>query len=266
MSKFGKKIYDHMNESKQVSLRVLFEEDESNDSGDDSSDSDDSKKDEDDGFDDSLLNTDSNSSDDNNSKDDDADKKEDDSDESSPSSEEASGVSGEQVDALIDGIQGLKDLRSKVVKDPHIDLALDMRQKLSASKDVMYTRKGISEFLLEKSNIKTLEKELEGLEDTLDAGYEKLNKKKKDPNLNIEKYVEIAIDTLEKFDKYDKEKIVCITMQNIVANDAGFYAEKYVKDFEDAFYTRISSARDPNDKYSIFNSNYDSSAGALKQG
>ena len=259
MSKFGKKIYDHMNESKQVSLRVLFEEDESNDSG---GDNDDSKKDSDDSFDDSLLDTDSNSSDDTDNKDDDTDNK----DDEVSSSEETSGVSGEQVDALINGIQDLKDLRSKVVKDPHIDLALDMRQKLSASKDVMYTRKGISAFLLEKSNVKNLEKELEGLEDTLDSGYEKLNKKKKDPNLDIDKYVEIAIDTLEKFDKYDKEKIVCITMQNIVANDAGFYAEKYVKDFEDAFYTRISSARNPNDKYSIFNSNYDTSAGALKQG
>jgi|11_taG_2_1085331.scaffolds.fasta_scaffold00031_7 hypothetical protein len=265
MSKFGKKIYDHMNESKLVSLRVLYEDDESKDSDDSSSsDEEESKKDSGDGFDDSLLDTDSDSSgDDPSSSDEEENKKE---EEAADPEDQTTGVSEEQVAALIDGIEGLKDLRAKVIKDPHVDLALDMRQKLAASKNVMYTRKGISEFLLEKSDVKKLEKELEGLEDTLDSGYEKLNKKKKDPNLDIERYVEVAIDTLEKFDKYDKEKIVCITMQNIIANDAGFYAEKYVVDFEDAFYTRISSSRDPNEKYSIFNSNYDTSSGALKQG
>ena len=265
MSKFGKKIYDHMNESKQVSLRVLFEDDESKDSDDSSSSGEEeNKKDSDDGFGDSLLDTGTDSSDDDSSSSNEEENKKE--EETAPAEDQTKGVSEEQVDALIDGIESLKDLRSKVIKDPHVDLALDMRQKLAASKNVMYTRKGISEFLLEKSNVKKLEKELEGLEDTLDAGYEKLNKKKKDPNLDIDKYVEVAIDTLEKFDKYDREKIVCITMQNIIANDAGFYAEKYVKDFEDAFYTRISSSRDPNEKYSIFNSNYDTSTGALKQG
>ena len=209
MSKFGKKIYNHMNESKQVSLRVLFEEDESKDSDESSSsDEEKNKKDSDDGFDDSLLDTGTDSSDDDTSSSDEEENKKE--EETAPPEDQTTGVSEEQVAALIDGIEGLKDLRSKVIKDPHIDLALDMRQKLAASKNVMYTRKGISEFLLEKSDVKKLEKELEGLEDTLDAGYEKLNKKKKDPNLDIDKYVEVAIDTLEKFDKYDRVKIACI--------------------------------------------------------
>ena len=280
MSNFGKKVYASAKNNKAISLKILLEEkddgfsdeslgDTTDDSADTSSGSDSGSSGSGTDSGSSGSGTDSGSgSESNTDTDTDDETSTDDTDENSEDTNpEADKIAlGDQVDTLINDIEALTDLKSRVTSDPYQELGLDMRQKLSASKDVMYTRKGISYYLLEKSKADELSDKIDDLDAVVDRGFKVVKKKKKDPNLDVNKYVEIAIDALENFDKYDKEKIIAKTMGNIIADDAGFYAEKYQKEFEDAFYSKISSARDPNEKYSIFNSNYDASTGAVKQG
>lgn len=266
MSNFGKKVYMSAKNNKTVSLKILLEEKDDGFSDDSLGDNADDNKDTS-----SDKETSSGSDSGSGSKPDtdtDDEISSDDTDENSDdTSPEADSIAlGDQVDALINDIEALTDLKSRVTSDPYQELGLDMRQKLSASKDVMYTRKGISYYLLEKSKADELSDKIDDLDSIVDRGFKVVKKKKKDPNLDVNKYVEIAIDALENFDKYDKEKIIAKTMGNIIADDAGFYAEKYQKEFEDTFYSKISSARDPNEKYSIFNSNYSASSGSVKQG
>lgn len=278
MSNFGKKVYMSAKNNKTVSLKILLEEkddgfsdDSLGDNADDNKDTSSDKETSSGSDSESGSGSDSESGSESDSKPDtdtDDEISSDDTDENSDdTSPEADSIAlGDQVDALINDIEALTDLKSRVTSDPYQELGLDMRQKLSASKDVMYTRKGISYYLLEKSKADELSDKIDDLDSVVDRGFKVVKKKKKDPNLDVNKYVEIAINALENFDKYDKEKIIAKTMGNIIADDAGFYAEKYQKEFEDIFYSKISSARDPNEKYSIFNSNYNASSGSVKQG
>ena len=204
MSNFGKKVYASAKNNKAISLKILLEEKDDGFSdeslGDTTDDSADTSSGSDSGSDSgsgSESNTDTDTDDETST---------DDTDENSEDTNpEADKIAlGDQVDTLINDIEALTDLKSRVTSDPYQELGLDMRQKLSASKDVMYTKKGISYYLLEKSKADELSDKIDDLDTVVDRGFKVVKKKKKDPNLDVNKYVEIAIDALENFDKYDK--------------------------------------------------------------
>jgi ABC-type transporter Mla subunit MlaD len=107
---------------------------------------------------------------------------------------------------------------------------------------IEYSKKSISGFLFEEDeSLETISASLEDLDRILDKGSEVIDKFKKGKDVNIESYVDAAINAYRNFDNlFSKEKIVKQAAINMLVLNSGVKAEENIKKFEELFHEELN--------------------------
>ena len=105
--------------------------------------------------------------------------------------------------------------------------------------------KSFKSFLLEdesKDVVDAVEAEIDDLDRVLTKGTDVVDKFKKGRELNIEKYVNVAINAFRNFDSlFSKESIVKQATINVLVLNSGAKADQNIGEFKKRFHEELSS-------------------------
>ena len=232
-NKFSKLVYDNLNENKSLALSLLFEAgEEDNDPQSDAEDAANKLFD---------MGEEGESEDETEeTPEDETDSDEEDLDSSSTNVE----LQKTQFDALQNDIEKITNtLEQNTSDDGTKEITNFIAKSLSLeSKNILYNKKSIGYFLFEKDdNLEKVSGSLQDLEDLLTKGTEVVNKFKKGKSLNIESYVDAAINAYRNFDNlFSKEQIVKQATINMLVLNSGAKAEENIKMFEELFHEELN--------------------------
>lgn len=127
-----------------------------------------------------------------------------------------------------DDVQGVQNYMANALQTESKDLSF-------------YNKNSIAMFLLEKNdNIEQVESSLENLDALLSKGSEIIDKFKKGKSIDINRYVDVAINAFRNFDNlFSKEKIVKQAAINMIILNSGAKAEENIKKFEKLFHEEL---------------------------
>ena len=242
---YSNKVAQRLKENK-INLSILLEEDEKDEK--------DEKKDDDIGdiFSDDSFKDDENKED--SSKKDDDPKEKPKDDETKPEQDTAE-LDEENLNNLSDQVSYMKNFFEKIKKDDgtssvenYISSAVASNinasslTKLAAS----FLRKGksISSFLMfeEKAddNLEKVEAELDDIDRVLTKGSEIVDKFKKGKDIDVQSYVDAAVNAYKNFDSlFAKELIVKQATINVLILNSGAKAEMNIREFEELFHEEL---------------------------
>ena len=268
---YGKKIYDVLKENKLKSLDILLEQDEeedevkSSDASDDSAASDDSEK-IDSVIDDALGDEPSEDSESSSDEEDNQDAGEDD----------VAELTKAELDQRVKEIENLTDFILNNTTNPEQDIESKMQLGFAQAS-------GIGEITAETTNIvnsfKTLftedaeglsklTKSMDNLDTALKNSSETLSVIEKGVNINMDEYVDFAINQYQNFDSlFPKWEIVKKAALNVIASKSGKNAKTNMAEFEKLYSEKLSKLYDiESESHHISSNKSYVAAGALKQG
>jgi len=248
---YSNKVAQRLEENK-INLSILFEEDDK-----------DEKKDDDIGdlFSDDSFKDDENKEDSSDDAKDDVDVKDDVDSKEKPEDDEkgpeqdTTELDEENLNNLSDQVSYMKNFFEKIKKDDGTSsvenyissaVASNINAASLAKLTASFLRKGksISSFLMfEEKADKELEKveaELDDIERVLTKGSEIVNKFKKGKDIDIQSYVDAAVNAYKNFDSlFAKELIVKQATINVLILNSGAKAEMNIREFEELFHEEL---------------------------
>ena len=158
------------------------------------------------------------------------------------------GVRDEEGDGTQDGVGSLESYISSGVE---AGLNESYKRSLSAEKiinDISLIKEKynntLKNFLLEeddKDKLAAVEAEIDDLDRILTKGTEVVDKFKKGRELNIEKYVNVALNAFRNFDSlFSKESIVKQATINVLVLNSGAKADQNIAEFKKRFHEELS--------------------------
>ena len=158
------------------------------------------------------------------------------------------GVRDEEGDGTQDGVGSLESYISSGVE---AGLNESAKRSLSAEKiinDISLIKEKynntLKNFLLEeddKDKLAAVEAEIDDLDRILTKGTEVVDKFKKGRELNIEKYVNVALNAFRNFDSlFSKESIVKQATINVLVLNSGAKADQNIAEFKKRFHEELS--------------------------
>ena len=158
------------------------------------------------------------------------------------------GVRDEEGDGTQDGVGSLESYISSGVE---AGLNESAKRSLSAEKiinDISLIKEKynntLKNFLLEeddKDKLAAVEAEIDDLDRILTKGTEVVDKFKKGRELNIEKYVNVALNAFRNFDSlFSKESIVKQATINVLVLNSGAKADQNITEFKKRFHEELS--------------------------
>ena len=271
---YSNKVTQGLRKNK-INLSILFEEDDK-----------DEKKDDDAG---DLFSDDSFKDDDEDNPEDSKDKPEagenkpkDDSKDDKEKEQDTTELDEENLNNLSDQISFMKNFFEKIKKDDgtssvenYISSAVassinsSSLTKLAAS----FLRKGksISSFLMfeEKADeeLEKVEAELDDIDRVLTKGSEIVDKFKKGKDIDIQSYVDAAVNAYKNFDSlFAKELIVKQATINVLILNSGAKAETNIREFEELFHEELHKQFNIEyEEHALITKKSDTAAGAKSQ-
>ena len=185
-------------------------------------------------------------------------------DESEIVPEEEESVTKEQFDKLLDDLEmiksyilGTRDIEGDGTQDGTSSIESYIGSAVSVSEvaesfivkniDLIKEKymKSFKSFLLEdesKDVVDAVEAEIDDLDRVLTKGTDVVDKFKKGRELNIEKYVNVAINAFRNFDSlFSKESIVKQATINVLVLNSGAKADQNIGEFKKRFHEELSS-------------------------
>ena len=246
---FSEEVFDNLNENKAFPLSILLEEDEATDlkdneadlifdMGEESEDPDSNEESPDETSDENEVEVPEEASPET------KDEKEDEEGKSELENKiEDLDMKGEQFKKLKNDIDKVLASLSGASNDGVQDVENYIANAIQLeSKDLsFYNKNSIGMFLLEKNdNIEKVESSLENLDSLLSKGSEIIDKFKKGKSIDINQYVEVAMNAFRNFDNlFSKEKIVKQATINMIILNSGAKAEENIKKFEKLFHEEL---------------------------
>jgi len=270
---YSNKVTQGLRKNK-INLSILFEEDDKDEKkGDDTGDlfSDDSFKD-DENKEDSADDV---------SKDDADPKEKPEGDEKDPEQDTAE-LDEENLNNLSDQVSYMKNFFEKIKKDDGTSsvenyissaVASNINASALAKLTASFLRKGksISSFLMfEEKADKELEKveaELDDIDRVLTKGSEIVDKFKKGKDIDIQGYVDAAVNAYKNFDSlFAKELIVKQATINVLILNSGAKAEMNIREFEELFHEELHKQFNIEyEEHALITQKNDTAAGAKSQ-
>ena len=250
--RFSKKVSYLMEKNIAPSLRILLEKEE-NDSIFDLPDDEEENKDSEEVTDDEEV-----SDEDEESKDDDSDV-----------------VTKSQFEELSKDLAVIKNTIMKTTTEDGIQsvesfIANAVSGGITESKKTRYSKKSIKGFLFEDKDVdaEAVEADIEVLDSVLTKGVELVNKFKKGQDIDIEAYVNAAINAYKNFDNlFSKEEIVKQASINVLVLNSGAKAEKNIAEFEELFYEELNKQFGiEHEEHALITKKFNAGAGARSQG
>ena len=140
---------------------------------------------------------------------------------------------------------------------------------VNEAKSYSYSNKSIKMFLSEDADPDDLEKDIDALDRVLSKGTDLVDKFTKGQEVDIEKYVDAAINAYRNFDNlFAKEKIVKQAAINVLVLNSGAKADQNIKEFENLFHEELYKQFGIDYEEFALNSDhkYETGVGAVKQG
>ena len=248
---FAKKVYRSINENK-ISLKILLEDKEEDEFDMPDKDSEEAPADSA-GGDDVIVGGDE---DDGDEDDGGSNEESDDSVDGNDADEEGgeedleadkSEISAQNFEQLVDAIKGMTKITADLSKNKGLNPIQNaiLQGAIGESVDVVrsITSKGISRFLSEVSQeeAEQLEVSIDNLDDILSKGNDLVNNFKKGKDIDVESYVESAINAYTNFDNlFSKEEIVKQAAINVIILNSGANANAFIDEFEELFHEELN--------------------------
>ena len=264
-SNFSRKVHGNLSNSKSIKLSILLEEKEE-DLFDMPDEEEEEKESEPGGGEEEL----------------DASEEEQDLDldveDSEGGEEEAEGVSEQQFEDLADQIEAIKNTIQKTRQEDgtqsvesYISSAVSVEsvsEGLSKFNRFLNENKSIKRFLFEEENVEKVEASLDDLDSILSKGTDLVNKFKKGKDVNINSYVDAAMNAFKNFDNlFSKELIVKQASINVLVLNSGGKAKQNVKEFEELFHKELQNQFGIEyEDHALDVKSYNSASGAKSQG
>ena len=140
---------------------------------------------------------------------------------------------------------------------------------VNETKSYNYSKGSIKMFLSEDVDPENLEKDIDALDRVLSKGTDLVDKFTKGQEVDIEKYVDAAINAYRNFDNlFAKEKIVKQAAINVLVLNSGAKADQNIKEFENLFHEELYKQFGIDYEEFALNSDhkYETGVGAVKQG
>jgi hypothetical protein len=269
-SKYGNFVFENLSKSKKTSLKILLEEDEekskSKEKKDETEPDEEENKDEDPFGD---LNFGDDDEGDDNKGDDDKGSEGEESDDDNPKKQDTAEIDQENLNNLSDQVSYMKNFFEKIKKNDGTSsvenyISSAVSSSLNASSlDLIekFLRKNnlLSSILIEKKEeeLDTVEAEIDDLDRVLSKGSEIVDKFKKGKDIDVQTYVDAAVNAFKNFDSlFAKELIVKQATINVLILNSGAKAEANIAEFEELFHEELNKQ---------FNIEYDEYALITKQ-
>ena len=170
------------------------------------------------------------------------------------------GSDGESI-----GLHAIQDYLSTQISE-----SIERDRKLLESQNSysLSKKNSISYFLNEEVSVEDVEKDIDTVNNIIDKGSELIDKFKKGTDLNINRYVDAAINAFKNFDSlFSKESIVKQAVINLIVLNSGAKAEKNIKEFEELFHEELHSQFGIEyEEHALITKPVDVAVGAVKQG
>ncbi len=253
-------IHESLKRNKPVSLRILLEEDSFPDSA----------------FDDEDKNNEDENSDDENSEDENSEDENSESDViEEPQSDEGDDVdvTSSQIEELTSQLDAMKQsIDITKTDDGTSSVESYVSSAVSSLGESIKRLNDLSRFLLEEESkdedLSDVEDDIDSLDRILSKGNELVAKFKKGKNLNINSYVDAAINAYRNFDSlFSKELIVKQATINVIVLNSGAKAKENVREFEELFHESLHKNFDIEyEEHALITNKSNTASGAKSQG
>ena len=278
-SKYGNFVFESLSKSKKTSLKILLEEEDEKTKSKENKDASEPEKEE--------------NEDEKENKDDDPfgdlnfgeeeteDKKEEDKKEEDENEEDekTAEIDQENLNNLSDQVSYMKNFFEKIKKNDGTSsvenyISTAVSSNLNASSlDLIekFLRKNnlLSSILIEKKEeeLDTVEAEIDDLDRVLTKGSEIVDKFKKGKDIDIQSYVDAAVNAFKNFDSlFAKELIVKQATINVLILNSGAKAETNIAEFEELFHEELNKQFNIEyDEYALITKQNNTAAGAKSQ-
>lgn len=222
-------IHENLKRNKSVSLRVLLEEEEDLFSDDAFEDEDEEKSDEE-------------SSDSEESSSEEETPVEDASEDDEGAAEEVTATQIEELTAQLDAIK--QSIDTTKTDDGTSSVESYVSSAVSSLGESIRRLNDLSRFLLKEEDkdedLSGVEADIDDLDRILSKGNELVTKFKKGKKLNVDSYVDAAINAYRNFDSlFSKELIVKQATINVIVLNSGAKAQENVREFEELFHESL---------------------------
>ena len=283
-SKYGNFVFESLSKSKKTSLKILLEEEDEKTKSKENKDASEPEKEEnedekenkdDDPFGD--LNFGEEETEDKKEE----DKKEEDENEEDENEEDekTAEIDQENLNNLSDQVSYMKNFFEKIKKNDGTSsvenyISTAVSSNLNASSlDLIekFLRKNnlLSSILIEKKEeeLDTVEAEIDDLDRVLTKGSEIVDKFKKGKDIDIQSYVDAAVNAFKNFDSlFAKELIVKQATINVLILNSGAKAETNIAEFEELFHEELNKQFNIEyDEYALITKQNNTAAGAKSQ-
>ena len=162
------------------------------------------------------------------------------------------------------GLHAIQDFISSHVSNA-VEESVNRKNKNSYS---LNSKNSISYFLNEEVSVEDVEKDIDAVNNIIDKGSELIDKFKKGTELNIERYVDAAINAFKNFDSlFSKESIIKQAVINLIVLNSGAKAEQNIKDFEELFHEELHKQFGIEyEEHALITKSHNVAVGAVKQG
>lgn len=149
-------------------------------------------------------------------------------------------------------------------------IAASVKESLDSFNNFLNENMSIKKFIFEEDDkeLGKIEVELDNLDRVLSKGTEVVNKFKKGKNLNIDSYVDAAINAYSNFDNlFSKELIIKQATINVLVLNSGAKARQNIAEFEEKFHEELHKKFDIEyEDHALITKNYNAASGAKSQG
>jgi hypothetical protein len=169
------------------------------------------------------------------------------------------GHSGDKSGSI--GLHSIQDFISSHVSNENASLKNKSSYGLNLNNSISY-------FLNEETSVKDVENDIDAVNNIIDKGSELIDKFKKGTELNINRYVDAAINAFKNFDSlFSKESIIKQAVINLIVLNSGAKAEQNIKDFEELFHEELNKQFGIEyEEYALITKPDNVAVGAVKQG
>lgn len=165
-----------------------------------------------------------------------------------------------------DGTQSVESYISTAVAN-----SVSVKESFSRFNKFLNKNKSIKRFIFEEKDsedVEDVEADIDDLDRILSKGTDLVNKFKKGKEVNIEAYVDAAINAFRNFDSlFSKELIVKQATINVLVLNSGGKAPQNVKDFEEQFHEELHKQFGIEyEEHALITKNHNTATGAKSQG
>lgn len=159
------------------------------------------------------------------------------------------------------GLHSIQDFISSHVSNENASLKNKSSYGLNLNNSISY-------FLNEETSVKDVENDIDAVNNIIDKGSELIDNFKKGTELNINRYVDAAINAFKNFDSlFSKESIIKQAVINLIVLNSGAKAEQNIKDFEELFHEELHKQFGIEyEEYALITKSDNVAVGAVKQG